>query len=53
MQFNFKKGEYHATPLLRAIQFVLLVLIIAGIILIVTRDSWVPGLVESLIVEGF
>lgn len=49
MQFNFKREDYHPTPLLHAIQFVLLVLIVVGIILIVTRDSWVPGLVESIV----
>lgn len=42
------RSEYHSTPMLRAIQFVLLVLIVAGIVLLVTRDSWVPGLVESI-----
>jgi heat shock protein HslJ len=43
------RSEYHPTPLLRAIQLVLLVLIVVGVYLLVTRDSWVPQLVESIV----
>jgi hypothetical protein len=47
--FNFKRGEYHPSPLLRAVQIVLLVLIVLGIGLLLSRDTWVPKVVQYIL----
>ncbi|MES2214366.1 MAG: hypothetical protein V4465_03215 [Patescibacteria group bacterium] len=41
--------NYHPSPALRAFQIFLLVLIIIGIALLFTQDSWVPRLVEYIL----
>ena len=48
MHFRFKHREYHPSPLLRGFQIFLLVLIVVGVGLLVTRNSWVPAFVEYL-----
>ncbi len=47
--FKARASEYHPTPLLKGIQIFLLILIIISIGLIISRDIWVPVLVESII----
>lgn len=48
MRFQLWKKEYHPSRRLRAFQFFLLVLIVIGSGLLVTRDSWVPSFVAYL-----
>ena len=43
------KTGYHSTPLMKAIRIFLLVLIIIGICLLITRNMWVPKLVEHIV----
>ena len=49
MTFNWRNIEDNASPAIRAIRIILLVMIVAGIALIVTRDSWVPKLVDYIV----
>jgi hypothetical protein len=49
MTFDWKSMEDNASLLVRVSRIVLLVLIIVGIGLIITRDEWVPRLVNSII----
>ena len=49
MLCNWKKEDYHPSPALKAFQVFLLILIVVGIALLVTRDSWVPKLVEYIL----
>ena len=49
MIFQWKKMEDNASPIVRAVRIILLVLIIVGIALIFTQDTWVPKLVEYLL----
>lgn len=49
MYFNFKRDNYHPSPLLIAIQVFLLNLIIIGIVLLVTQKLWVPKLVQYIL----
>ena len=49
MNFNFKRGEHTSSPLLRGLQIFLLALIIIGVGLFISRNIWVPVVVESMI----
>jgi beta-glucosidase len=49
MQFRFRQKDYHPSRLLRGFQMFLLVLIIIGCGLLVTRGSWVPVLVDYIL----
>lgn len=49
MCFNWKKGEYHPSPALKAFQIFLLVLIVIGLGLLITQKSWVPKLVDYIV----
>lgn len=49
MKTNFKWRDYHPSPLLKAVQIFLLVLIILGIGLIFTQKLWVSYVVDYLI----
>lgn len=51
MHFNPTSRGYHSTPLMRAVQIFLLVLIIIGVALLCTQKLWVPKLV-AYIMEG-
>lgn len=51
MSFNWKRGEYHPNPALKAFQIFLLILITVGIALIITRDTWVPKLVDYILIQ--
>lgn len=44
-----QKMENNSSSFIRVIRIILLVLIIAGIGLIFTRDSWVPTLVDYIL----
>jgi len=46
---NWRKEDYRPSPALKAFQIFLLILIVIGITLIITRDSWVPKLVEYIL----
>ena len=52
MLSSWKKEDYHPSRALKAFQIFLLVLIIIGITLIITRDSWVPKLVDYILLQG-
>ena len=49
MTFNWKRKDYHPSPLMLGIQIFLLILIIIGIILLCNQDAWVPKLVEYIL----
>ncbi len=49
MNLHWKRGEYHPSPLLRAVQIFLLVLIIIGVILLATQAMWVPKVVDYIL----
>ena len=53
MNFNWKYKIYKPSPLLRAFQFFLLILIIIGVALIVTQDLWISKLVDYLLKAGY
>jgi hypothetical protein len=40
--------DYHPTPLLRAVQISLLVLIVIGVVMLLSQDYWVPSLVSFI-----
>jgi hypothetical protein len=51
---NWKQRGRSSSPFIRAVRIFLLVLIIIGIGLIITRDMWVPKLVAYILKsEGF
>lgn len=49
MNFDYKKWEDNASPFIRGLRIVLLVLIVLGVSLIVTRDRWVPKVVNYIL----
>ena len=49
MTINFNREHYHPTPLLKAVQVFLLILIILGIGLIITQKMWVPSVVTYML----
>ena len=49
MTFNWKRKDYHPSPLMRGIQIFLLILIIIGIILLCNQDVWVPKVVDYIL----
>ena len=49
MNTDFKPEGYHPTPLLRAIQIILLILIVIGVGLLATQKHWLPGLVAYIL----
>lgn len=49
MNFHWKQGAYNPSPFLRAVQILLLVLIILGIGLLFTQKIWVPKVVAFLL----
>lgn len=51
MSFNWKREDYHPSSALKAFQIFLLILIVIGITLIVTRDAWVPKLVDYILLQ--
>lgn len=48
-----QKMENNASPLIRTVRIVLLVLIIVGIGLILTKDTWVPKLVDYILIVKY
>lgn len=52
MSSNGKKEDYRPSPELKAFQIFLLVLIIIGVALLITRDTWVPKLVDYILLQG-
>ncbi len=51
MNFHWRQGGYNPSPFLRAVQFFLLVLIVIGVGLLLTRKLWVPKVVAFLLNE--
>jgi hypothetical protein len=49
MWCKYKKWEDNASPTIRVVRIVLLVLIVIGVGLLLTQDMWVPKLVEILL----
>lgn len=49
MNIDFKKEGYRPSPLLRAIQIILLILIVIGVALLATQRFWLPSLVEYIL----
>lgn len=49
MSNNFNSQDYHPSPILRAVQVTLLILIIIGIGLLCTQKLWVPKVVDYLL----
>ncbi len=49
MDHEFQNEGYHPTPLLRAVQIFLLILIMIGIALLGTQNIWVPKVVSYII----
>ncbi len=49
MTINFNREKYHPTPLLKAVQVFLLILIVLGIGLIITQKMWVPSVVTYIL----
>lgn len=49
MILNYKGMEDNASAFIRVLRIVLLVMTVAGIALIVTRDSWVPKVVNLIL----
>lgn len=49
MNLFLKYRNYKPSPLLRAFQFFLLILILIGVALIITQDLWVPKLVDYIL----
>lgn len=47
--FYWKQIENNNSPFIRTVRIVLLILIIVGIVLIFTRDTWVPTLVNYIL----
>jgi len=47
--FNYKAEDYEPSPILRAVQIFLLILIIAGVGLLLTQKIWVPKLVAYIL----
>ena len=43
------RKNYHPTPLLRAFQIFLLVLIVTGIVLLCTQPLWLPAVTKYLL----
>lgn len=52
MNLSWKRQNYHPSPLLRAFQIFLLILIIIGIILLCTQNFWVPKLVNYILAQN-
>ncbi len=53
MNLFLKYRNYHPSPLLRAFQFFLLILIIIGVFLLMTQDLWVAKFTDYLIQKGW
>ncbi len=49
MSINFNRSDYHPSPLLKAVQIFLLILIIIGIGLLMTQKLWVPKVVDYML----
>jgi len=49
MCFNYKKWEDNSSTTIRVVRIVLLILIVIGITLLMTQDSWVPKLVDIIL----
>jgi len=48
-----KHADYHPSLMLRAVQYVLLALIVIGLILLGTQSVWVPKLVQYMLAQGW
>ena len=46
-------AEYRPSPMLRAVQYVLLTLIVIGVVLLATQRMWVPKVVEYILARGW
>ncbi len=44
-----ERGAYNPSPLLKAVQIFLLILIVIGVVLLFTQKIWVPKLVDAII----
>lgn len=49
MCFNWRKYEDNSSQTIRLVRIMLLVLIIVGVGLLLTQDSWVPKVVDFLL----
>lgn len=49
--FNYRRKEYHTSPLLRGVQIFLFILIVAGIALLATQKIWVPKVVDFIMTQ--
>lgn len=49
MCINWKKYEDNSSPTIRMVRIVLLILIIVGVGLLLTKDMWVPKLVDYIL----
>ena len=47
-----KKWENNASPVVKAVRIILLILIIVGLVLIFTKNLWVPKLVDYILGSG-
>ncbi len=46
-----ERSAYNPSPLLKAVQIILLILIVIGVILLLTQKIWVPKLVELILLN--